>query len=68
MSTKDWLSIREDEAYSRGMMVERQANEEKDKALQEVMDLLGCDGNTQYRKVPDILRKILDKLWLHNNK
>lgn len=55
----DWLSRREAKAYSCGMLAERVAGKAAKKAFSEIMDLLGCDSNTQYSKVPGMVRKLL---------
>lgn len=58
----DWLSRREDSAYRRGMLVQRLAGKTHDDAFAEVMRLLGCDGSTQFAKVPGMVKRLLDKL------
>ena len=58
----DWLSRRERAAYSRGMLVERQASKPKDKAFSDIMLLLGCDANTQFSSVPGMVKKLIDRL------
>lgn len=56
----DWLSRREAVAHNRGIEHQKRTNSAKDDAFDEVMALLGCDGNTQFSKVPDMIRKLLE--------
>lgn len=58
----DWLSRREDEAFRRGMSIERQAARAKNEAFSKVMELLGCDSSTPYEKVPGMVRKLLERI------
>lgn len=58
----DWLSRREDLAYRRGYHVGVNEGNIRDKALKDIMDLLGCNASTQYSNVPGMVKALMDKL------